>query len=161
HKLVASSLRELAENSWQPVIDDANAKPDSVSRLLLCSGKIYIDLISNALRESSPHVAIARIEQLYPFPSDLLKPILDRYANLKEIVWVQEEPENMGAWEFVRSFLTDLIAGRCPLRYVGRARSSSPAEGSSSWHAANQDTLIKEAYDSEVLAHKEGFILEK
>jgi 2-oxoglutarate dehydrogenase E1 component len=86
------------------------------------------------------------MEQLYPFPWADLHPVLDAFPNREEIVWVQEEPENMGAWEFVRPLLEDAIDGGCPLRYVGRARSASPSEGSMAWHTRNQHTLIAEAF---------------
>jgi 2-oxoglutarate dehydrogenase E1 component len=146
HPLVASTLREVAEGQWQPVIDDMR-EPSEIRRLFLCSGKIYIDLISSDYREQNPEVAIIRVEQLYPFPEVDLKTALDRYPNLEEVIWVQEEPENMGAWWFMQSRLGRLIAGRWPLRYVGRTTSSSPAEGSSAWFTANQSQLIQQAFD--------------
>jgi 2-oxoglutarate dehydrogenase E1 component len=149
HPMVASSLRELAEGQWLPVIDDSRAQqqPESIRRLFLCSGKIYIDLVSSEYHESHPEIALVRVEQLYPFPEADLRPVLDRYPKLEEVSWIQEEPENMGAWEFVSPQLTQLIQDRWPLRYIGRARSSSPAEGSASWHAANQATLLQQAHD--------------
>src|SRR5438477_10141638 len=98
--LVASAPNEFTEGQWQPVIDDAEklaASPGDVHRLLLCSGKIYIDLMSSKLTD--PSIAVVRVEQLYPFPADDLGPILDRYPPVQEAVWVQEEPEHMGAWD--------------------------------------------------------------
>ncbi|WP_119066012.1 2-oxoglutarate dehydrogenase E1 component [Aggregatilinea lenta] len=149
HPLVSSSLRALAEGGWQPVIDDplAQGRVGEVQRLFLCSGKIYVDLISGEQREQHPEVAIARVEQLYPFPADDVTRVLDCYPKLEEVVWVQEEPANMGAWPFMGYRLRKLIGGRWPLRYVGRTASSSPAEGSSAWHTRNQETLVKQAYD--------------
>ena len=84
------------------MIDDAQAHrtPGRVNRLILCSGKIYVDLVSSSDREKNPAVAICRVEELYPFPQDDLSLVLNRYPNLEEVVWLQEEPENMGAWEF-------------------------------------------------------------
>lgn len=148
HRLVPSSLRDLAEGHWQPVIDDrlASTRRDQVRRLLLCSGKIVMDLVTNPLREQSPAVAMARVEQLYPLPDEEIQHTLSLYPNLEEVVWLQEEPANMGAWEFVRPCLEGLIGGRCPLRYIGRHRNASPAEGSSAWHSANQLELVGEAY---------------
>ena len=102
--------------------------------------------MSSELRAKAPEVAICRLEQLYPFPWTDLKPVFEAFPSLDEIVWVQEEPENMGAWSFVRPNLEDAIDGRWPLRYVGRARSASPAEGSMAWHLVNQKTLIREAF---------------
>src|SRR5690606_600035 len=109
------------------VIDDAGVKREDVKRVILCSGKIYVDLVNNDLREKTPGVALVRVEQLYPFPAQELRAVLNGYANA-QISWVQEEPENMGAWEFVRWQLTDKL-GKRDLTYVGRARMSSPAEG--------------------------------
>jgi 2-oxoglutarate dehydrogenase E1 component len=162
HKLVASPLRDFSDNNWQPVIDDQDIKhPKDIRRLILCSGKIYVDLVSNALRQEVSDVAIVRVEQIYPFPATDLKPVLDRYPNIESVSWVQEEPENMGAWNFVRPLIEELLEDGYSLRYVGRTRSSSPAEGSSAWHAVNQDLLIKQAYSRETGSVKESFIREK
>ena len=92
-----------------------------------------------------------RVEQLYPFPAADLAPVIERYANAGVIVWAQEEPENMGAWEFARPLLTDLLGGKLPLRYLGRPRSSSPAEGSSAAHNYSQTALIEQAFAVEPL----------
>lgn len=162
HKLVASPLRDFAEGGWQPVIDDQQVKqPQTIRRLILCSGKIYVDLVSSPLRPAADDLAIVRLEQIYPFPAADIRPVLDRYPNLEAISWVQEEPENMGAWDFVRPLIEEMIEGRSPLDYVGRSRSSSPAEGSSAWHAINQDLLIRQAYSRETGSVREGFIREK
>lgn len=151
HPRTTSSLRELAEGRWQPVIDDIPARrhPEQVRRLILCSGKVYVDLVSSKRKEESPAVAIARVEQLYAFPTDELRSTLNGYLNLEEVVWLQEEPENMGAWEYMQPRLNVLIDRRWPLRCIGRPRSSSPAEGSSTWHAINQAALIERAYHFE------------
>ncbi|MGD9902419.1 MAG: 2-oxoglutarate dehydrogenase E1 component [Vicinamibacterales bacterium] len=149
HPMVASAPRELAEGKFLRVIDDAQVKsPAKVRRLVLCSGKIYVDLAGSAQREASPHVALVRLEQVYPFPDDLLRGLFDRYTRLREVVWAQEEPENMGAWEFVRPLLEQLIDGRWPLRYVGRVRNSSPSEGSAAWHQVNQRAVVAEAFET-------------
>jgi len=163
HPLVASSPRELAEGGWQAVIDDESArqKPEEIRRLILCSGKVYVDLVTSPLREQTPAVAICRIEQLYPLPEDDLKDLLAAYPSLDEVVWLQEEPRNMGAWEFVRLQLARLIDGRCPLHYIGRPRSSSPAEGSSAWHALNQDLIIRQAFDMKGVRTEDTVLLRK
>lgn len=160
HPRVASSLRDLAEGGWQPVIDAARARqqPQQVRRLILCSGKMYVDLDTSEHRDKSPAIAIARVEQLYPFPADDLKLVLEGYPNLEEVIWVQEEPENMGAWEFVRPRLEELIDGRWSLHYLGRFRNSSPAEGSSAWHKINQEALIEQAYNLETDIGEKGTI---
>jgi 2-oxoglutarate dehydrogenase E1 component len=139
-------LRDLAEGSFQFVIDDADAVPEKISRLVLCSGKVYTDLVASPLRASTPTVAIARVEQLYPFRPAKLEAVLSRYLQLTEVVWLQEEPENMGAWETVRPALERLLGERWPLRVLSRPRAASPAEGSSARHAATQKALMEQAY---------------
>jgi len=149
HPMVASPARELAEGRFQKVIDDAvTAKtPAKVKRLVLCSGKVYVDLVSSEARQASSSVAIVRVEQLYPFPADQIRELFGRYTKLREVCWVQEEPENMGGWDSVRPELETLIAGRWPLRYVGRVRNSSPSEGSAAWHQVNQRALVAQAFE--------------
>lgn len=149
HPRVASPPKDLSEGGWQPVIDDVWTQKQSkeVQRLILCSGKVYVDMVTADRREETPEIALARVEQLYPFPASALKPVLESYAKLEEIVWVQEEPQNMGAWPFFRNRLTKLIDGRWPLIYLGRPQSSSPAEGSSAWHAVTQKVLVEQAYN--------------
>jgi 2-oxoglutarate dehydrogenase E1 component len=149
HPRAASSLRDLAEGRWQPVIDDAGARQraDEIRRLILCSGKVYVDLITSERHEPSTAVAIGRVEQLYRFPEQALAAVMAGYPNLEEVVWLQEEPENMGAWEFIRPNLTPLIDGRWPLRYIGRPRRASPAEGSLAWHQLNQNEIVEQAYE--------------
>jgi 2-oxoglutarate dehydrogenase E1 component len=112
----------------------------------LCNGKVYFDLTREP-RDKSMAIAIARVEQLYPFPVEELQGVLNGYPHLKEVIWLQEEPENMGAWTTIRRPLEDLIGGRWPLRYIGRPANSSPAEGSSTWYAANQKIMAERAYD--------------
>jgi len=148
HPLAASSGRDLAEGGWRPVIDDdrVRAQPDRARRLILCSGKVYVDLVTSDLREKNPAVAIARVEQLYLFPAEELKAVLDGYPGLEEVAWLQEEPENMGAWPVIRSHLEELARGRWPLRFIGRPPNSSPAEGSSARYAANQKIIVERAY---------------
>jgi 2-oxoglutarate dehydrogenase E1 component len=150
HPQAMSSLQELAEGQWQPVIDDplfgaGDAEPDQVERLIFCSGKIYIDLIANEKRQARPQIAITRIEQLYPFPYEEVQKTLERYANAEELIWVQEEAQNMGAWDFVKPLLEELLEDKLPIRYIGRPRRASPAEGSSAWHQSNQAAIIEQA----------------
>lgn len=149
HPAVASSPRELIEGRFLSVIDDArvDGKTGAIQRLVLCSGKVYVDLTSSDRHRQAAHVAICRVEQLYPFPDVAIREVLDRYRALREVVWLQEEPENMGAWEFVRPLLETVIAGRYPLRYIGRARAASPSEGSTAWHQLNQKALIEQALE--------------
>jgi 2-oxoglutarate dehydrogenase E1 component len=146
---IASSLTELTEGKWQPVIDDPmdDKQAAKVKRLIFCSGKIYVDIISSELREKNPDIAIARVEQLYPRPKEEIKEIFARYKTLKEVAWVQEEPQNMAAWKYMLPFFRrKILKKRYPLHYIGRKRFTSPAEGSSSMHKYNQDLLIKQAF---------------
>ena len=87
---------------------------------------MYVDLITSDLRGKADKIAICRVEQLYPFPKNALGEVLAGYPALRDVVWLQEEPENMGAWEFIRPLLEEMIGDRYPLRYIGRARSASP-----------------------------------
>ncbi|OGE21898.1 MAG: 2-oxoglutarate dehydrogenase E1 component [Candidatus Dadabacteria bacterium RIFCSPHIGHO2_12_FULL_53_21] len=147
--LIFSSLRDLSEGTWRPFIDDemSDRQAKSVKRLILCSGKVYIDLIASELRKQhAKDIAIARLEQLYPVPTTLIQKALSRYPKLKEVVWLQEEPENMGAWMFIYPFLRKFIKGSVPLHFIGRRRNSSPAEGTASMHKVNQEALIKQVF---------------
>ena len=117
-----------------------------VRRVIFCSGKVYVDLVSAEPRQSDRQTAICRIEQLYPVPSDAVDAVIDGYPNVEEVVWLQEEPLNMGAWEFFRPCFEELLEGRLPIRYIGRPRSASPSEGSLAWHLINQKMLVAEAY---------------
>jgi 2-oxoglutarate dehydrogenase E1 component len=148
HPAVASAPQELAEGRFMSVLDDleARARAREVRRLVLCSGKVYVDLISSERRAAARDVAIVRVEQLYPFPEVALRDALTGYTQIEEVVWLQEEPENMGAWEFVRPRLEALLGRRVPLRYIGRARSASPSEGSAAWHQLNQKALVEQAF---------------
>jgi 2-oxoglutarate dehydrogenase E1 component len=153
HPFVASSPRELAEGRWQQVIDDPSVSPQDVRRLVFCSGKIGVDLLTSTHRRTSPSVAVCRVEQLYPLPVRDMLGAIDRYPKLDEVVWAQEEPENMGAWEFVRPSLEGL-AGNRRLAVLARPRSSSPAEGSSARHAQNQEQLIAQAFEVVTMARQ-------
>src|SRR5690606_25213927 len=148
HPAVASSPRELAEGRWHQVIDDAEAREraSQIRRLLLCSGKVAVDLLTSERRAASPEVAICRVEQLYPLPVNDIRQVIEGYPALEQVVWVQEEPENYGAFEFVRPHLQSIVGGRFNFSYIARPRSSSPAEGSAARHARNQAVLIEAAF---------------
>lgn len=146
---VYSSLRELAEGQWQPVIDDqqAAANRDAVRRIILCSGKIYIDMIADPHRASQNALALVRIEQLYPLETEALTQVIDAYPNATEVVWLQEEPANAGAWDSISQRLQRLLNGKLPLQLIARPRRASPAEGTMSMHVQHQATLIDRAYE--------------
>jgi 2-oxoglutarate dehydrogenase E1 component len=149
NSLVYSSLRDLAEGRWRPVIDNGNATGDhtAVRRLVLCSGKIAVDMIADGRRAECPDVALARVEQLYPLPTAEIDAVIDAYPNLREVVWLQEEPANAGAWDAIHPRLQRLLDGKLPLRLIARPRRASPAEGSMAMHTMHQATLLDRAYE--------------
>jgi 2-oxoglutarate dehydrogenase E1 component len=151
----ASTLDDLTSGGFRPLINDsAITSPDTVERIVLCSGKVFYDLnqarSSSTVKEASPEsvdgrVAIVRVEQFYPFPLSGLKEILAGYPNAKDLVWCQEEPKNMGGWTFMESRLENLLS-RCERpRYAGREASASPATGSYAVHTQEQQRLVQEA----------------
>ncbi len=144
---VFSSPEEFTGGKWNPVLDDDQADLEAIKRLVLCSGKFYLDLVNSEWREKHPEVAIVRMEQLYPFPLQDLRLILDKYENVTQIVWAQEEPKNMGAWEFMGYRIKKLVGMGTPVNYVGRRRSSSPAEGSKTAHNVNQSMIVEYAFN--------------
>ncbi len=147
HPRCVSTLRELAEGRFEPLLDDRGVDPALVRRVVLCSGKVYYDLLKTREDQKRQDVAILRVERLYPFPHVELDAALLRYPQQAELVWCQEEPRNMGAWRFARErFLDgDVYASGRTLRYAGREASAAPAPGSLKVHLAEQDALVQEA----------------
>ena len=145
-RLAASRLDDLTQGAFQPAIDDpvAGARSTAVTRVVFCSGKVYYDLLREGPHDNAERVAIVRIEQLFPFPVEEVRAILARYPNLEEIVWLQEEPRNMGAWTYSASRLRELT-GR-DVAYIGRPDRGSPAEGSPLLHRAEQERIVAAAY---------------
>jgi 2-oxoglutarate dehydrogenase E1 component len=143
-KEASSTLQDLAEGSFHPVLDDPSVQRDEVIRLVLCSGKVYYDVVGHEGRADARGVAVARLEQLYPFPVEAAAGLVRGYPNLHEIVWVQEEPQNMGPWRAIRHRLEE-AAGGVPLRYVGRPWRASPSEGYPTAHLREQDRIAREA----------------
>jgi 2-oxoglutarate dehydrogenase E1 component len=143
-----SALAELTGGRFRPVLDDpeAGARRDRVTRLLLCSGKVYYDLLASPARAAAPHVAVARVEMLYPPPALELAELLDGYPRLREVTWVQEEPWNMGARKFLVPQLSGLVKDAVAVGEVSRPERASPAEGYPAAHAAEQARIVKEAF---------------
>jgi 2-oxoglutarate dehydrogenase E1 component len=139
----ASRLGDFTAGRFQPVLEAPDA-PKGATRIVLCSGKLYYELMAAAADASRP-TAIVRLEELYPFPGEELKKILARQAAAKEIVWAQEEPRNMGPWSFVQGRLEEVLPAWAVLRYVGRPDRASPAEGYPTAHAAEQARIVREA----------------
>jgi 2-oxoglutarate dehydrogenase E1 component len=145
HKLAVSPPAELIEGRFCNVLDECDeVDPAAIRRVVLCSGKIYYELLISRRERDLSSVAIARVEQLYPFPAAELRSVLDRYPAATEVYWVQEEPENMGAWRFISDRLAPILGGR-HLRYVGREAAASPAVGSYKLHQEEQNQVINQA----------------
>lgn len=145
----ASSLKELAEGSFQRIIaDDEKVDPKKVKRIVLCSGKIYYELVAARRAQKRRDVAIVRIEQLYPLSGPLLRETLAPYADGTQLVWAQEEPWNMGAWYYIRARLPEMLEQRFPLECVSRPESASPATGSMGAHKIEQARLIEDALET-------------
>jgi 2-oxoglutarate dehydrogenase E1 component len=146
HPLAASRSSDLVESRFEPLLDDvrAHAHPRRVRRLVLCSGHIWVELESDPRRADSAAVAVLRVEELFPFPADEIADALERYQDVQDVIWLQEEPRNMGAWPFVEPRLRKLLGDRFELRYVGRPERASPAEGWAEAHAAEQRRIISE-----------------
>jgi 2-oxoglutarate dehydrogenase E1 component len=144
-KEATSTLQDLGEGTFRPVIDDARDDRSSVRRLVLCSGKIYYDIVGHETRAGSADaVAVARIEQLYPFPTEAVAGLVASYPALHEIVWAQEEPQNMGPWRSIRHRLEEAARG-VPLRFIGRPWRASPSEGYPTAHLIEQDRIARDA----------------
>ena len=144
---VASTLLDLTEGTFQPILDDPRPRERAadVTRLILCSGKVYVDLVAREDYTAAQNIAVARIEELYPFPYPELEKVMQGYPNLREVVWLQEEPRNTGAWVFVSSRIRSLLPPGMELTYVGRPKAASPSEGSSRRHSVEQNRLLAAA----------------
>ncbi len=144
HKEAVSTVNDLANGQFERVIPDRDTDPAKVKRVLLCTGKVYYDLLDARRKLGRDDVAIVRLEQLYPL-SDQLSRVLSAYADGTRLVWVQEEPRNAGPWYFINANLTRFIGDRLPLSVVSRAAAASPATGSKASHDLEQQRLIAEA----------------
>ncbi len=140
----SSSFSDLTEGQFHFVLDDPHAteRREKIERLVLCSGKIYWEMDASERRKDAESVAIARVELLYPFARDQVKAVIDSYPNLKEVLWVQEEPKNMGEWKIMWRRLPDLLPEGVELSYVGRPERASPGEGYSGAHAHEQERIV-------------------
>ena len=149
-----SRLDELTSGSFQEVISDPQHLGNSVRRILLCTGKVYYDLVNKREELGRNDIAIIRVEQLYPFPLQRLTDVMRRYSDAAELFWVQEEPENMGAWYFIEEQMQPLInpkttaSSKRRVRYVGRPAAASPAAGAHKVHNDQQAALVEEAFNN-------------
>jgi 2-oxoglutarate dehydrogenase E1 component len=146
HPMASSPVAELTEGSFRHLIDDPTVTdPAPIERLILCSGKFYYDIQGHARRADAADTAVARLELLYPFPTEALNGLLARYPRLKEVIWAQEEPRNMGALTFVGPRLRAVVPRKIPLAYVARPERASPAEGKAKSHKDKQNELALQA----------------
>lgn len=146
--LASSNLAEFASGTFMPVLDDpfVAETPEKVTRVILCSGKVAVDLQASPLREQASNVAIVRIEQLAPFQHTAIRSVLNQYSNMREIVWLQEEPRNMGAGRYMEPHLRELVGSEYPIRYIGRPDRASPAGGSLDMHNEEQAQIVAAAF---------------
>jgi 2-oxoglutarate dehydrogenase E1 component len=147
HPLSSSCLQDLAEGHFQPVIDDVRAREQSerIQRVIFCAGKIAIDLLAHESRMQNTDIAIVRVEMLYPFPDEEVRHVLERYKRAKEVVWVQEEPRNMGAWNYVSPVLAGLVSSGVTLDLISRPDRASPEVGFWDLYEAEQEKILKDA----------------
>jgi 2-oxoglutarate dehydrogenase E1 component len=147
-KQATSSLDHLTDSYFRRIIDDLTLDREArerTERLILCAGKVYYDIVGHEARRESENVAVARLEQLYPFPVAAYDELLSRYPNLSEVVWTQEEPQNMGPWRAIRHRLEEGLPAEVELRYCGRPWRASPSEGYPTAHLVEQDRIVSEA----------------
>jgi 2-oxoglutarate dehydrogenase E1 component len=142
HPKCVSAIADLSKGGFQEVIDDSIVNAKSVKRVVFCSGKVYYDLLERQAAEKEKDIAIVRIEQLYPFPKKQLNAIVAKYKNADELIWLQEEPENMGAWSYFLRTWTN-----AKLKVIARAASASPATGSHKQHDKEQHALVEKAFE--------------
>ena len=133
HPACVSPLEQLTDGFFQEILDDP-APPNQASRLLMCSGRIFYDLANERIKANNADIAIVRLEQIYPLDAEKIKELIAKYKTIKELIWVQEEPANMGAWSYLRPILRELLPETINLLYVGRPRSASTAVGSHAVH---------------------------
>ncbi|NUT95774.1 MAG: multifunctional oxoglutarate decarboxylase/oxoglutarate dehydrogenase thiamine pyrophosphate-binding subunit/dihydrolipoyllysine-residue succinyltransferase subunit, partial [Saccharothrix sp.] len=147
-KAATSPVEDFVEDRFNSVIDDANiSDPQAVKRVLLCSGKVYYELLAEQEKRGSNDTAVVRVEQLYPVPARKLTEALDRYPNATDLRWVQEEPANQGAWPFLGLALPELLPTRFTLKRVSRRPMAAPSAGSSKVHEVEQRELIAKAFE--------------
>ncbi|MGN7386498.1 2-oxoglutarate dehydrogenase E1 component [Sporosarcina sp. SAFN-015] len=148
HPLVGADVSDLADGHFQAVLEQPGTgqNPDKVKKILFASGKMAIDLAEKVKDgEGFDHLHIVRVEQLYPFPSDKIAEIVSRYPKAKELVWVQEEPKNMGSWSFALEYMQEIAGDTKSVSYVGRIHRASPSEGNGEAHKVEQQRIIEEA----------------
>jgi 2-oxoglutarate dehydrogenase E1 component len=149
HPEAVSGLDDLASGRFNEILAESHTKEQAsrIDRVILCSGKVYYELLERRRKAGKDNIALIRVEQLYPFPATQIRAQLARYANLKEVVWCQEESKNQGAWRFVLEPLLDIVKAPAALRYVGPEATASTAPGYKSMHVARQQKFLNAAID--------------
>ncbi len=145
HPLVISTPKEFTEGTFQLVIDDQRAEVETVERIVLCSAKVYYDALAMMEEQKIKRVALVRVEQFYPYPKEELKTIFKKYHRAQDVVWLQEEPKNMGAWYFLADRLREDVEASQSVRYAGRSASASTATGAMKRHQMEQEELLRDA----------------
>jgi 2-oxoglutarate decarboxylase len=145
-----STLAELTDGRFEPVLAEPGVDPDQVTRLILCSGKLYYELVGHERRSENPRVAVGRVELLYPFPQAEILSLISLYPKLQQVVWVQEEPRNMGARAHMSQRLRQILPKGLEFGYIGRPERASPGEGYPVAHALEQKRILVTALDLEL-----------
>jgi 2-oxoglutarate dehydrogenase E1 component len=160
HPKVVSTVEDLTSGVFLPVLHDTSVEAQAVKRILVCTGKIYYELLAAREQRNATDTAIIRMEQLYPFPQSEVFEVLRAYPHAECVIWVQEEPRNMGAWSFMRGHLQPMLATHHKIGYAGRPRSASPAPGSPKQHAREQHDVIEQAFSapSVALRHRKRLV---
>ena len=140
-------IEHLSETQFFPVLGEPRVPAEQVERLVLCTGKIYYDLVGHPARQDNPKVAIGRVELLYPFPEGQIKELIASYPNLRQVVWAQEEPRNMGARAHMSPRIQQILPASLEFGYVGRPERASPGEGYPASHNVEQNRIIATALD--------------
>ena len=145
HPLASSTLKEILEGQFAPILETRKDNIDQINKVIICSGKISIEFLYKDSEKLLKNSVLIRVEQLYPFPEKIFKDIISKYKNIKKIIWLQEEPKNKGAWQYINDTISPMVKN---LKFVGRNFSPSPASGSSTVHKLQQqqifDDIIKE-----------------
>ncbi len=147
HPMVTSSVDELAEGAFQEVIEDSVPNPAKIRKLVFIFGKLYYDLHKRQAEEGIQNTAVVRVEQLFPLPVDRIKAIIAKYPNAEKVLWVQDEPSNMGAWQHVQRFMPDV-----PFQLISRPASASPAVGLMHQHNNRLKAILDTVFEEKVLA---------
>ena len=142
HPKVISTIEELANGEFQPIIDDHTVTADKVEKLVICSGKIYYELLAKKEELNCENIALVRMEQMYPLQQDKINEVFEKYSNRKQLLWVQEEPENMGAWGYILRNFRDT-----GIQVIAPVPSGSPAPGSHKMFENNQNSVINRVFD--------------